>query len=342
MRHFIACFLLCSLIAIISCSDENKLKTDILDVNVSIVDSISHHDDSVFGRISGLALDGDRLYAMDASLGILYTMTHEFDVLDTFGRKGEGPGEFVNPGKIFLSDSLLYVAEVGSYDINVLSVGGEVSFLERKKTNGFSGVANSHITPIGDSLIYLGGRYFNEKVNLLVSTDGLVSFDAVKLKYTPNNPVWASTVATTLPGNRLLVAYRHLPYLEILSGTNVVQSRRLVYPDMDKAGAEIIGYGNPQAMLEATRNRPEEIIISDVTYADDGYIFVLLHEGKGTNIQVYDDDLTYLATFELPESAIGLRAVAGRYFFTISGDGTQLHKYTYEFHALEDRVVVEN
>lgn len=342
MRHLIIFAVLCSLIFISSCSDEDEIKRDVLDVNVSIVDYISYHGDSVFGRISGLDLDGQRLYAMDASLGTLYTMTYDFDVLDTFGRKGEGPGEFVNPGKIFLSDSLLYVTEVASFDINVLSVGGEVSFLERKKTEGFSGVTNSHISSVGDSLIYLGGRSFSDKINLIVSTDGLVSFDVVKLRYTPNNPVWASTVATTLPGNRLLVAYRYLPYLEMLSGTNVVQSRRLVYPDIDTAGAEVDGYDGAQGMLEATRNRPEETIISDVTYADDGYIFVLLHEGKGTNIQVYDDDLTYLATFELPESAIGLRAVAGRYFFTISGDGTQLHKYTYELHEIEDRVAAQH
>ncbi|NBB84835.1 MAG: hypothetical protein GVY12_01245 [Bacteroidetes bacterium] len=272
---------------------------------------------------------------MDSSVGVLYTLSHDLELLNSFGRKGQGPGEFEAVGRIFLADSVLFVPEVGSNMVSVLSVDGDAEFVEYKSTPRLSGVPNSHITLVDDSLLYVGGRSFSERVNLMLSSDGLNTMEAVESRHLPSNPIWASNVATALPSHRLLIAYRYLPYLEVISGKGVIETRRLVYPEMDTAGADVDGYDGSQGMLEATRNRPEEFLVSDITSSDEGYVFVLLNEGAGTSVQIYDEALTYLASFELPEAAIGLKEVNGRYLFAISGDRTEVHKYRYELHELE-------
>lgn len=82
----------------------------------------------VFGRIRSLAVDQrDRILAVDALVPALRVYGSDGSYVETWGREGEGPGEFRGPdgGMSVLSDGRVVVRDPGNARLLVFSADGE-------------------------------------------------------------------------------------------------------------------------------------------------------------------------------------------------------------------------
>ncbi len=71
-------------------------------------------DDLFFGRLGQLVEDGDgELYALDSQLSEIHVFDRDGELLRTIGREGEGPGEFMQTGEMYLGpDGLLGLVRI--------------------------------------------------------------------------------------------------------------------------------------------------------------------------------------------------------------------------------------
>ena len=70
-------------------------------VSISEIDSIKELDSNkYFNRISGLCILNDKLYLSDANTGRIIVCNLELGLVKAFGKKGQGPGEFMYPCSI--------------------------------------------------------------------------------------------------------------------------------------------------------------------------------------------------------------------------------------------------
>ncbi|MDE2873690.1 MAG: 6-bladed beta-propeller [Gemmatimonadota bacterium] len=69
--------------------------------------------DALFGLIVDVAVtpDGSRIYVLDSRATEVTIWTPKGNLIRRFGREGEGPGEFRNPGRFYLYDDSLVVRE---------------------------------------------------------------------------------------------------------------------------------------------------------------------------------------------------------------------------------------
>jgi len=143
---------------------------DALELNVGSIEDVSA---STEGRLFGLDRRNMQVVALDADGTVLYTM----------GRQGAGPGEFSEPRRLALGDSLLVVGDRNSR-FSVFARGGSLR-------NSFvvPGIRfmNSNLTIVGDSVVAIAG-YIEGPDNLLagrlvhlVDVDGTRRADVVPL-----------------------------------------------------------------------------------------------------------------------------------------------------------------
>lgn len=84
-------------------------------------------DEFTFGRISGLAVDGDgNIYVLDMQASEVRVFAPDGSFVRRFGRQGAGPGELDRAsGMAFLPDGRLVVRDQGNARMNVYSPAGE-------------------------------------------------------------------------------------------------------------------------------------------------------------------------------------------------------------------------
>ena len=82
--------------------------------------------DALFARISSVvpAADGSRVYVLDRQAFEVSIWTPEGTLIGRVGREGDGPGDFVFPGSLFLFDDGLQVAE--GLRITTFSLDGDL------------------------------------------------------------------------------------------------------------------------------------------------------------------------------------------------------------------------
>ncbi len=90
--------------------------------------------DAVFGRIRDVrpAADGSRVYVLDAQSAEVTTWTPDGTLIARVGGHGEGPGEFSNPGPLFLYDDRFQVGDNAQHRYTTFTLDGEVA-----RTDGF-------------------------------------------------------------------------------------------------------------------------------------------------------------------------------------------------------------
>jgi hypothetical protein len=78
---------------------------------VEIAVPVNEEDEAVLKRAVALALDGDRLYVVDALDCMVKVFSTDGRFLRSFGRKGSGPGEMSLPSGVCVSDGAIVVAD---------------------------------------------------------------------------------------------------------------------------------------------------------------------------------------------------------------------------------------
>lgn len=71
------------------------------------------------------------IYILDRTKYMIFKYDPKGSFIKSFGRQGQGPGEFIQPGTIIVREDTLYVTEIRSYKISKFNLDGE--FLGDKK-----------------------------------------------------------------------------------------------------------------------------------------------------------------------------------------------------------------
>ena len=90
--------------------------------------------DALFGRIRDVrpTADGSTIYVLDAQSAEVTMWTPDGTLVGRAGGHGEGPGEFSNPGPLFLHDDRFQVGDNAQYRYTTFTLEGEVV-----RTDGF-------------------------------------------------------------------------------------------------------------------------------------------------------------------------------------------------------------
>lgn len=79
-----------------------------------------------FGQIKGIAVDNDgNIYVSDAMQQTIFKLDSEGKLIQKIGRRGRGPGEFLELGKIFIFDDELLAFDPMQFKIEVFDLDGE-------------------------------------------------------------------------------------------------------------------------------------------------------------------------------------------------------------------------
>lgn len=105
--------------------------THLATVKLGIGDSVSFVNDVV-----DMAVSGDTIYVLDSFDYSVKVFSRDGDYLFRFGRKGEGPGEFIDPFDIEVENGLTMVADPGrGRAINLFTPSGEfIEWIEVETT----------------------------------------------------------------------------------------------------------------------------------------------------------------------------------------------------------------
>ena len=334
MNIKVACGLICSLALTLffGCQASVEESNSIFDVTVDSLFSIHTVNGEEFGVLRDLKLGEDgTLFLSDPGLHQVHKFTPDGEWIDSVGREGEGPGEFNRLGLIQVIGDTLFVPEASQRAVHVFSAV-DLTFKETVRlSTGLFSPGNAHLTPIGEEYLYLGGISFSTN-DVLVRTDRrFQDAQPVLMHYIASNPIWALTHAVSLPTDALFVAYRFLPFVEVVQGTTVTASGPLHGVTVDDEDAQLSverdGY------IRVAQGVPSTPVTYDLAATQEGLVFVVLRtEGGARTVQLYDGAAQYRGEFNLPASAAGI-AVHENRLYTIGGD--RLHVQVYEFQITE-------
>lgn len=93
-------------------------------INFKKVATYSDTDEVMIGRLSSTTVAEDgRVFIADGELNYIHVYHPDGTYLDSVGRQGKGPGEFVNIGKIDHDDNYLYALDWSQRRLNVIDLG---------------------------------------------------------------------------------------------------------------------------------------------------------------------------------------------------------------------------
>ena len=112
-----------SVLGLIGCSTEDgELQDDSL-VATSLTEAIE--GDRFITHVSAMHKSGDVLYLSGQGYGHIFALDNDLRVLRTFGRSGEGPGEFSEvPHNLYAEGNRVYGLQGGSKNVHVFSLEG--------------------------------------------------------------------------------------------------------------------------------------------------------------------------------------------------------------------------
>ena len=108
-------------------SDAELEKIAFLEKIGEIKEGFSDEEDNFFAHITDLCIDKkDNLYVADSKLHKIFKFNKNREYLTSFGREGQGPGEFT--GRLTIragNDGNIYVSDRGNHRFCVFSINGE-------------------------------------------------------------------------------------------------------------------------------------------------------------------------------------------------------------------------
>ena len=222
-------------------------------------------DGVAFGRLSGVyILDEERLAVLDEGAAQIGFFSHDGRRLSTFGRSGEGPGEFQSVDYVGLRGDSLWIFDVRQMRITVLDTRN-APFREMR-----IGLRNAALGPVGllpdASVVLASNRAFDTAVGER-PPPGIQRFRAVYHRVGPRGET-ADSLFTT-PGAELMLRYGDgtiellRPFLgrsvsHAVRGDEIVQGAQEAY--------EIGVYSSEGAVLSRIRRTNVDLTIDERAY----------------------------------------------------------------------------
>ena len=125
-----------------------------------ITDSVASIAEPIIYQPTSIIIDNDVLYAVDSKNQRILTMDKEFNLLNEFGKEGNGPGEFVKPYRIAFRHNMIFVSDYGANKIHVFTKNGR--YLNSLKENIFM-FTNFAVTI--DTTILIGNPFGKNLIN---------------------------------------------------------------------------------------------------------------------------------------------------------------------------------
>lgn len=160
----------------------------------------------VFGRVAGAVLDpGERLYVGDSQALEIRVFSLDAGFLRSFGRSGDGPGEFRDVGALTVAPEGVAVLDGGLNRVTIFNPSGDVtrSFRLARSYNEFGGNAPMGFDP--------NGRFF-DRVRLS-RTPGI---DSVGVSvYEPATGEVTTALLTVIEQDQVTLEVDGSPYMQI-------------------------------------------------------------------------------------------------------------------------------
>jgi hypothetical protein len=111
---------------LISCSKEDTALSDVDFTELKEFETFVALDDLLLTTPSVIRFDGDsHLFVYENSRGTVLELDENGDVVNEFGRRGQGPGEVQMVNNIFLTETSLYIVDVWQFFIHRYDRNGE-------------------------------------------------------------------------------------------------------------------------------------------------------------------------------------------------------------------------
>lgn len=82
-------------------------------------------DSLFFGQVSNLLIDKENIYAKDSKQQVVFRFNKSGEFLNAIGRRGSGPGEYPQIGKMFLGNNCIYIDHLASRHIYSYAPNGD-------------------------------------------------------------------------------------------------------------------------------------------------------------------------------------------------------------------------
>jgi len=299
-------------------------------------------DNLMFASIASICEDDDsNFYVLDKKEHKVFKFSPEGKLILTFGRKGQGPGDFMQPNRISCSEKGQLVIANELYDVSFLKRDG--TFLRRVHLNG-------RIAPcyIGDGLFYSWIWMPEDKRQVIVDDDNTIlktffkvardSFSVtapdssgrlVMFNYAPD--VYAPTLLFAHSKNYSALAVSNRYEINILNnkGETVTTVQRNIQPDDIKRGEKKY-FVKDINEIEEKRKWPTSVIrkiIKNIPKKKNYFDRVLLSEKHIFVFRIRKD-----ISNELVSIPVDIFSLDGQYLGTASIDKKPLfisEKYMY-------------
>ena len=262
--------------------------------------------ESPISRILDVATDSDgRVYVPDQKAGVVYRLDNQGKILDTFGRTGEGPGEFIfGPWEVEVSDTgTIFVLDKQGFAIHKFD-----NDLEYNSTSSFLGGAAIHdmTTNANDELIVVYSTPASGGHIGIVKGDSLIELTALR-RERESGVFWSSAMVDTFSDGAIVVAYNFVNAVELYSKDGAF-IRGFLVDNEELRAMPFPQDGIPSTVSQEIRDNPppKYPLISDMTVDDTGHIYILMGrgvDGQSANhnleVRVFDSDGVDVSTFTL-------------------------------------------
>jgi hypothetical protein len=292
------------------CAAESK----IFKVTLEEVLSVGSLDDDTLFQWVGVAADADdQIYVTDAMDYSLKKFDAQGQLIRKAGRKGQGPGEFLAPRLLGLSEDYLFVTDQNVPGIQVFN--HDLQFIHRLPIK----------IPVGDIKVLSDGRI--AAVALVLNQSGCIHvYDleghiSNKIQYsTHKEPTMMDWVEIEFDSrSNLYVVYNFQDRVEKFDIIgNKVWSR------------PILGLKKVKTKKVGPWEVPDKIVFKDVMTDRDDRLYILgggHSENPSRDVYVLSPQGEHLTTFTLPESSHCIFIDGKNFLYSRANEGITLKKY---------------
>ncbi len=205
-----------SMLGLIGCSTEDGVLQENSLVATSLVEAVG--GDRFMEHVRAMHKSGDVLYLSGEGYGHIFALDDDLRVIRTFGRSGEGPGEFPEaPRSLYAAGNRVFGLQSGSKNVHVFSLEGD--YVRSFSVDPKSVVLNQGISVNDQGDVYIASSFPVDPYSITkFDSSGTVIKTFGELLTT----LYSETLNRRLSGRRitlinneyLLAVGEHLPVIE--------------------------------------------------------------------------------------------------------------------------------
>lgn len=166
-------------------TEESSTETEVELTELTDFTTVLGTNDSTLAVPAALSYHPDGLFIYAKSKAQILQLSSEGEILNTYGRSGRGPGEFLKVNNIFTTANHVYAVDELQYFIHKYEIGGDLqSSMDYGKVGGF-GRPNVPMAPSSSNAVYAENINNKPAVTLRgnVLLSGVQFSDSVKNVY---------------------------------------------------------------------------------------------------------------------------------------------------------------